>query len=362
MALSLSALSMGIVNLESAAAIVVGADLGTTITVMLGAINGAAPKKRVALFHFMFNVFVDLFALLLLAPLLQISQWLVPSSNPLFILVGFHNLFNLLGILIFLPFLSYISRWLEMRFVREEISFAKHLPLVAPNITEAALEALSMEVRRLVAMVARLNMRWTHLDIKRMSLPADELLDDTFTRNDFKQRYNYIKHLEGEILLYMASVRRQESLNDNVSTLNSYTAAVREAVRSVKAIKNVRHDVEHFEGTARNEEHRQFLTIIDGLTRFYLSFDEIWASPDPDAKFEDLIELKQLIESRYHEQMNAVYSAIGTVSIDKGEVSTLLNVIRQLHTSNTALLDAMKEIYLSDEQVQIFDNLPPIRE
>jgi Na/Pi-cotransporter len=46
--ITLSALYAGAMTLESAAAIAIGADLGTTITAMLGALAGSTDKKRVA--------------------------------------------------------------------------------------------------------------------------------------------------------------------------------------------------------------------------------------------------------------------------------------------------------------------------
>jgi len=360
MALTLSALNMGIIPLESAAAIVVGADLGTTVTVILGALNGTAAKKQVALFHFVFNVVIDILALASLAYLLQLVQWIIPSNNPLFILVGFHNLFNALGIVVFLPFLPRIANWLELRFIRNEEFSAKYITAVDPSVAEAASEALSQEVRRLLGLVARLNMRWTHLDFQPRGFPPDELLDRAVDRDAFKQRYNYIKHLEGEILHYMAALRGADQFNGDALALGSWTTAVRDAVRSVKAIKNVRHDFERFERSLQPAVEAHYKRITEDLLAVYAEFDELWTSPDPDAKFEELVELKQLIESQYNEQMQSVYATVGTSTLGKGDISTFLNVIRQLHTSNMALLSAVKEFHLTDEQVQIFESLPPV--
>ena len=46
--ITLSALYASAIPLEAAAAIAIGADLGTTITALLGALAGSAAKKRVA--------------------------------------------------------------------------------------------------------------------------------------------------------------------------------------------------------------------------------------------------------------------------------------------------------------------------
>ena len=73
-----------------------------------------------------------------------------------------------------------------------------------------------------------------------------------------------------------------------------------------------------------------------------------------------IIELNDFVEKQYNEQMAAIYAAVGQSRLGKEEISTLLNFVRQLHTSNTALLGAAKAVYLSDEQIQIMDNLRPV--
>ncbi|MCB0385035.1 MAG: Na/Pi cotransporter family protein, partial [Bdellovibrionales bacterium] len=62
MMITLSALNADILTLHQAAALVIGADLGTTVTALLGAAQGTPTKKRVAMAHFLFNLVTDLLA------------------------------------------------------------------------------------------------------------------------------------------------------------------------------------------------------------------------------------------------------------------------------------------------------------
>lgn len=55
-AIVLTGLNAGILDFESAAAVVVGANIGTTVTVLIGSIGGNQIKKRVAASHLVFNV------------------------------------------------------------------------------------------------------------------------------------------------------------------------------------------------------------------------------------------------------------------------------------------------------------------
>ena len=55
-AIVLTALNSGLITFDIGAAMVIGANIGTTITVLLGAIGGVQAKKRVSLSHLIFNV------------------------------------------------------------------------------------------------------------------------------------------------------------------------------------------------------------------------------------------------------------------------------------------------------------------
>ncbi|MCC2618136.1 Na/Pi symporter [Aestuariibacter halophilus] len=117
MLITLNALSHDVISLPMAAAIIVGADLGTTSTLLLGGMTGTANKKRVAMAHLVFNVFTAVLAYALLLPFLpDLLAWF-GMSDPLYSLVFFHSLFNLIGVLVMMPLLKPLARRLEQWFV-----------------------------------------------------------------------------------------------------------------------------------------------------------------------------------------------------------------------------------------------------
>jgi phosphate:Na+ symporter len=103
----------GIMPLRNAIAIVIGRDLGTTTTVLLGGLKGNHVKRQVAYGHVGFNVIAGTVALILLNPLLYFVQDILSVEDPLFQLVVFHSSFNILGVLIVLPFLGKFTRKME---------------------------------------------------------------------------------------------------------------------------------------------------------------------------------------------------------------------------------------------------------
>jgi len=138
MAIALSIAYTGMFSLHEAFLVVVGTNMGTTVTVVIGAIGGQTVKKQVALSHFVFNIATGFFVWLILAisnPF--VSEWLELHMGRLNALALFHTLFNVFGILLFLPFVTLLASFVKMVFPTE----ASVLNSVPSEIPEAALHA-----------------------------------------------------------------------------------------------------------------------------------------------------------------------------------------------------------------------------
>src|SRR5690606_31208531 len=105
--ITLSAAQGGLIPLDAAAAVVIGANLGSTTTALIAVAGATANAKRVAISHVLFNLITATVALLILKPMLGLVQWLgttldlIPS--PAMTLAFFHTLFNVLGVLLMWP-------------------------------------------------------------------------------------------------------------------------------------------------------------------------------------------------------------------------------------------------------------------
>jgi phosphate:Na+ symporter len=155
--ITLSALYAGVIPLTSAAAVAIGADLGTTITALLGALVGSVSKKRVAAAIILFNVVTDAIAFAFLKPLLTLITDVIGLSDPLYALVAFHSLFNLIGLILFMPFIPLLSRKLGDRFGGRDISLLRYIGRKDASMPVAAIENMSRETYRLIDQAAALN-------------------------------------------------------------------------------------------------------------------------------------------------------------------------------------------------------------
>jgi len=110
----------GIIGYELAAAMILGANIGTTIDAALASIGTKTNAKRAALVHVLFNVIGTFWALPLLKPLLALVDFVTPGSmtpgmihDPMVTahLAMLHTVFNVANTIIFLPFVNYFARF-----------------------------------------------------------------------------------------------------------------------------------------------------------------------------------------------------------------------------------------------------------
>ncbi len=103
---TLTAVDSGTLTFEQAAAVVIGQNVGTTVKAILGAIGASAAARRTAVGHILFNVATAALALVLLSPFAAAVEGVTAGAeDPAISLAVFHSAFNLLGVLVFAPFL-----------------------------------------------------------------------------------------------------------------------------------------------------------------------------------------------------------------------------------------------------------------
>ena len=164
-AIVLTALNSGLITFDIGAVMVIGANIGTTITVLLGAIGGVQAKKRVSLSHLVFNVITGSAAFLGLPLLIWIVSFMVDiRSDSLMGLALFHTLFNVLGVVLFFPFLGPLSRVLIKIYPDCKTILTVYLDQTPTEITDAATSALRKETGHLLQECQLYNLRMLRID------------------------------------------------------------------------------------------------------------------------------------------------------------------------------------------------------
>ncbi len=217
-AITLTAATGGIVGLYAAAAMVIGANVGTTSTAAFAVIGATSNAKRVAAAHIVFNVATGGVALMIM-PLLFwtvniTSELLGLQDIPSITLALFHTTFNVLGVLLMWPVSSRLASFLEKRFVtQEEIEarprFLDRTVAVSPML---ALGALELELLRIAAIARRMALEVLSTE----SVPGKRLASDHGVANKLASAVaEFITRLEkrslsGEVAEQLAKMLRAE--------------------------------------------------------------------------------------------------------------------------------------------------------
>ncbi|PRY72935.1 Na/Pi cotransporter family protein [Halomonas ventosae] len=155
--ITLTALASGQLPYLPALAIAIGANVGTTVTAVIGAFGASTAGRRLAWAHVIFNLVTAAVALALLLPLaglvdrLAALMGLAASAWPLKLAL-FHTLFNGLGILLMLPWIPRLAGGLERLLpepARVPPAQARYLETNALQHADTALAAIEQECRRL---------------------------------------------------------------------------------------------------------------------------------------------------------------------------------------------------------------------
>ncbi len=193
-AAALTAVHTGAINFEQAAAMVIGMDIGTTATALFATIGGSVDSRRTGYSHVIYNLLTGLGAFLLLTPYVLLWQWLSPGAletQSEIALVAFHTSFNLLGVMVVLPFSAPFARLL-MRLVPDRAA-----PLVRRLDTQLLKEpAVALEaVRETLNDIAQAMFRYGLAHLRDEGAYDGRLLDEFDSALDRLQDYVDYIHL-----------------------------------------------------------------------------------------------------------------------------------------------------------------------
>lgn len=344
MMITLSAMSAGILGLEPAAAIVIGANLGTTSTVVLVSLKGSVQKRQMALVHVLFNVAVSALGLLTLPWLLYLLKEVLHIADPLFDLVTLHSLINFAGILLFLPWVdpfgNLIERWLPLParqgLVIEQVDIA---------VPDAAVKAVEADVRALIGDSVLLN-AW-RLDV----LPARLALRRARLAETAQASYAELKNHENQLSDYILELQRVALTPAQALRAQQLLVCIRDCLYSTKAVKDIEADLVRFRlesGVEVKSVINQLLGSIEQLYAQALELLEADCCITPD----DFGRMRQIVRDSHGASNKAIYALIDQRGFQHDRASSALNINRELLFSAHSLINALQNFLLPGESVQ----------
>ncbi|MBC8209033.1 MAG: Na/Pi cotransporter family protein [Desulfobulbaceae bacterium] len=362
-AIALTALNSGLISFEIGTAMVIGANLGTTVTVMLGSLGGIQAKKRVAWSHLVFNMATGLIALLFLPVLVALVGMVVDiEANSVMGLALFHTLFNCLGVLVFFPFIGLLADWL-IRFVPDQrVLLTAFLNNATHEIPDAATAALRNEVHHLLQESQLYNLRLLRIDESLVFNSALPFEHGGQRRQTIGRLYDNIKLLHAEIFAFFARLQSQELDEGEVREIGRIVYSSRNIMNSLKNFKGVRKDMDEFDASENSFITTQYQGFRKRLVDLYLGLNRIMDLDNYEEQYRQLLRTFVHIETDDRNFVQATMNAVTQKEIKEMEIASLLLVNRLFSQACRMQVFSIKDLFLDQDHITAFDRALDMKE
>lgn len=265
MALTLVMCANGWISFEIAASMVLGENIGTTVTANLAAVVANTTAKRAALAHFVFNFFGVLWVLAIFPIFLNwIEQLCIflgignPATNASSVPMAlslFHTVFNITNVLILIWFTRFIARivtkLIPIRETTEDAFSLKHIKIGLLSTPDASL----FQAKEEITLYGKNTLSMFRKVIECLDLPA----------KDFAKPFEYLVKLEDEsdnieveIANYLTKVSESKLTTENSQRVRAMFKIVSEIESIADSSLNV--------AKAINRRNDQKVTFPEELT------------------------------------------------------------------------------------------------
>lgn len=258
MTLIITALAASQISYENALALAIGANIGTTITAIIGSLTSNYQGKRLALAHLVFNVVTAGVALIFIGPISMSVDFIsagvgIRDTDYTLKLAVFHTVFNTLGVLIMLPLLNKLIAFLEQTITQpeEDLSKPKYLSEAVDEFPQTIEHAMRREVKHLYDNAVELIVHGLNLHRHDIFSSKDIAATVNASRDpvefDIDQRYEArVKSLYSAIVEFATRVGSRDIPEDVMDDIYSLRDVAGRIVRAVKAIKHLRRNATRY--------------------------------------------------------------------------------------------------------------------
>lgn len=349
MAITLIMTAQGWIPFELAAAMVLGENIGTTITANLAAVVANYHAKRTARAHLMFNLLGVIWMLILFYPFLRGIDWLAmrtgsdsPYVSAAAIPVAislFHTVFNITNTFLLVWFVKPIAR-IVVRLVPEKLEPEKEIDepkFLSPDMAkypETLIVSLEKESKFLYKetifeIVAHA------LNIHRKDIKGDEKIKKIIKKSteDMKADvdalyYTKVKKIYGEIISYatrgQSKFNLTEQQNKHISELKLANRKMVEIVRDIRELGINASKFLNSENQYVRKEYNKFRKKIAKVMRTIYLFRK-GDTTSKELHYQKLLKLKEEAKLAIHQTNESIDKLIrdNLVTVDMG--SSLVN-------------------------------------
>ena len=361
MTLIITALAAGQISYENALALAIGANIGTTITAIIGSLTANYQGKRLALAHLIFNVVTAGVALIFIGPIRMAVDFIsagvgIPDNDFALKLAVFHTIFNTLGVVIMLPLLSRLITFLEHTIAQpeEDLSKPKYLSEAVDEFPQTIEFAMRHEVKHLYDNAVELMLHG--LNLHRHDIFTAKDIAATVEKSqqpvefDIDQRYEArIKTLYSAIVEFATRVGAKDMPEDVMHDIYTLRDVAGRIVRAVKSVKHLRRNATRY-------TERQQGVITDLYNQLRIEIARILVEirtldlADPEDRSSLWLDQERVqVESDAQDTNNRIETLIRNHELDATAATSFLNDSNYAYSAMRDLLGAARAYYIEPE-------------
>ncbi|MDD6358053.1 MAG: Na/Pi cotransporter family protein [Bacteroidales bacterium] len=166
--------SSGALPIYQGIALVMGENIGTTVTSNVVAMTGNTQARRAAMAHMVFNVFGVIWVLCVFKPFINMVCGMVsydptsPAANPRqlsVVLAAFHTSFNVCNVLILIWFIPLIEKLVSIIIPKKESDDEFHLQFISGGILSTSELSILQAKKEIFAFVNRTKKMFDHVKL-----------------------------------------------------------------------------------------------------------------------------------------------------------------------------------------------------
>jgi len=276
----ITALAAQQITYENALALAIGANIGTTITAIIGSLSANERGKQLAGGHLIFNLVTGVVAIVFIQSFIRgvehISQVVgIAADDYTLKLAVFHTLFNLAGVLIMVPLIGRLVWLLEKMLPVPPLRIAvpKYLNESALAFSDTAIEALRNETLRVLKNARSIIAKG--LSLQRDDMLSDVPVDEVIGRShkpipfDIDAAYGKnIKSLYGAIIVFCGRVPGDAQVSQEMSRIRNANENIISVLKGIKHMqKNMLEYIESENPYIRGEYDRIRARIVRVIRR-----------------------------------------------------------------------------------------------
>ena len=357
--LIMAALSINQITLDNAMALTIGAQLGSSITTGLGAINASIDGKRLAVAHIVFNLITALVAVILSKQIIFVVELiasLVGINDLNLKLAVFHTLFNMLGIALMLPILSkfvyYLTKFISRK-KQDYINNPIYLDESKIDYANASIDAIKNETKHLYDNALGIIVHSIGFDRGQIrsfepieSLAKDKMIlkDDIDIDTLYDEK---IKSLSNAIMEFTAKAKIHMNNEDQMKEVFRLQISAKNIVEATKHMRLVQKNLQKYSLSAHQSLSNEYDHMRITMAYLLRGIEElrIASSDDNLSILRKIAKFKASFKYDDLDILNKIDWLISQKSISISEGTSMLNDLSFMRSIALKLVEAIEYLY-----------------